>query len=572
MSLDYYSPDVKAFKAKATERRVLPRDARGPNFAGPSVWTGRGGMGPTQRNPNTDTDSTVVNYKTTMRTINGYQTRMSGPGRMHFRSNWGPTIFNEYTPLATGTNPNVEYSGMFNIPPSTSGIQPFPTLSYDALWEYEGELDALTAIDIFERVSNGSGTTEEQYLVNDMNLGNAVIHHASYDTCNVESIADVNGDGIYDGICGIPSNKLSSLKAKLGGTVSNASGSCAADIDGLKAPMIGLVSGLPISLNETEAINRTVQASEFVPVKITISEGDKYSRPIYRTGWASMLSKNTSLPEAGTHPYNQSIDIGCGMEITSPFESHEPDSSRETTNPPWGYKGKAIPGQFDTRQKGTKLLNGIRKGTLDRLNETEKGMGPYYQSTGMGLRYDKRVTLVMGPAVFGSRAFTGGQGAIQDQNVAVDNYLNSTDYRVSTRRGFGGLRHDQVPLLAILEMEIRYTIPPGWDVMPIASIVTMPKGNVPARQIMKSRKVQPFSIQYIPSSEYRIGTAKITVTELLGGYGSHGTNDIVINHRLAKHIRAIRYTQWIEPQADGRALICADPNTLQCQLYGPPQS
>ena len=105
--------------------------------------------------------------------------------------------------------------------------------------------------------------------------------------------------------------------------------------------------------------------------------------------------------------------------------------------------------------------------------------------------------------------------------------------------------------------------------MPIASIITTPRG--PNRYKMKSTKVQPHSVKYIPNSEYRVGEATITVTELVGGHGSQATNDIKINHRLTKHIRAIKYVQWVEPQTDSWPLICSDPDSFLCQLYGPPQ-
>lgn len=582
-SIDLQNPNVPNLKGKAAERRAARLRRASAGDTGRRFFFGGIGANPSNWNA-PEIDTNVRDYKADNKTFRGAQVPMNREGRRRHSDfvnlpDWN--IFNQNI-LVTGVGPdgtpstNVVFDSPFNDV-AISGDSSV-SFTYSAMWDCEFSLPASKALAAYEAVAAGTGTAADVTL-DGFNLGAAVVRG---DTGNCSILQLSAGSCPY-----FNRNSLSDKSAKCSferGTVGN---TCAPDQSGIEEELGGMLDSLPVTnIAFTDMINNSVQISEFVPIKLSKEDSDNgISSPPANAqklkgpgGWVLNYGKGSNA----TYRYNEDEDMGCGGNIISPYGS--PVSAMEQ------LFGRFFPVQGPTPS-----------------GEDPRHHTGSFTNNGLGLRFDKKITTMLGKAVEAGPAFKGGMGAIN--GVPINQYMNVSDYKARTRtidntiyagdphssnNNIKGLLPSTIPVVACMTVEYRFEIPPGRTNFQPASIISSKKskyrqdlldpyddktrwnqftdddldrelGYRYARYNPGDMNETKLSITYPDTTNYDIGSIKITVTKAIDG-----SSDVLDNNVKLQSTKGgqVRYYHWVEPLADPRGGVCEGASLYTADCSG----
>lgn len=574
--IDLQDPNVSNLKGKAAERRAAREfdrqmDSTGRQFFyNPSNWNA----------PEVDTN--VRDYKADNKTFRNAQVPMNREGRRRHTNfmnlpDWN--IFDQNI-LVTGVGPdgspsnNVVYNSPFNdvVISGESSV----SFTYAAMWNCEFSLPASAALSAYEAVVAGSGTADDVTL-DGFNLGGAVVTDGA-GNCSIEQLSV--------GACPhFTKAAISDKSAKCSFERGSAGNTCAPDESGIKVELGGMLDSLPVTnIAFIDMINNSVQISEYVPIKLSQEDNDKgISSPAANAqqlkgpgGWVLNYGKGSDA----TYKYNEDEDMGCGGNIISPYGS------------PVGAMDKLF-GRFFP-------VGGPTPEGEDPRHHTGS-----FTNNGLGLRFDKKITTMLGKAAEAGPAFKGGMGAMK--GVPINQYMNVSDFKARTTtkdntiyagdphssdNNIKGLSPSSIPVVACMTVEYRFEIPPGRTNVYPASIINSKKskyrqdlldpyddktrwnqftdddldrelGYRYARYNPGDMNETRLKITYPDTTNYDIGSVKVTVMKAI-----NGSSDVLDNSVKLQSTKGgqVRYYHWVEPLGDSRGGVCEGESlyTVDC--------
>lgn len=384
-----------------------------------------------------------------------------------------------------------DQSGIQNATITTEFVP--PTFTFDGLYSYVMQMDAQFAVDTVNLVNGGGGTSEEQYLVNDLSLPNAAIENTGTGhTCSVEAY--------IAGLCSNPSSfsDISSFKAKLSNTAENSvTGVCSFPYEDFSTNLGILYNGTEgvpakVTIVSTEKMIIGVTANKAYPTEIEFLSssdrldcwfgGEPYNLkdgplpypppPVLKSGWSTMfMYDDENYPDNNSFPYGRINDVGChGTGLGSPYVKYEPQPRSFPNAPSFGACATTLPGV-----RRSKIID-------------NRDVNELSNCSGINVRSGSALGLSHNPIIIDFLKYPSGANFTTPYNMGRDGimqhfgfvsaggnpinttFFNANDFKRPLTRDFPTegqvfLPYDRIALKLVSKIRFKYLIPPGYSRM-----------------------------------------------------------------------------------------------------------